>query len=73
MPNWQLNEHQEKFLFKLLAAQNCSESTVKCVQQMQLRIKENEAEIRESIATGISQLPDVITTSEMYDIIKGDK
>ena len=48
MVNWQLNEQQEKFLHALLEAQTCSENTIKQLQQMQLRIKENEEEIRKN-------------------------
>ncbi len=44
--NWQLNEHQEKFLDKLIDAQTSNKNTIKAVQQMQLRIKEFESEIR---------------------------
>jgi hypothetical protein len=46
MLDWKLNERQEKFLNEILKSQT-HENALKAVQQMQLRIKEFEKEIRE--------------------------
>ena len=64
---WTLNEHQEKFLDKLLHAQTSSKNTIKSVQQMQLRIKENETDIRKDERQKIADKIRSIKIDELTD------
>ena len=65
-PNHKLNERQEKFLMKLLDAQNKQNNpnAIKAVQQMQLRIKEFEQEIIDTHTKKLDSLGEFKTVGE---------